>query len=285
VPEIPFVETLVANLRPRVVGRTIRAAHLRSVSLLKSVDPPVTAIQGATIQDVRRRGKLALFDLSGALVMIIHPKRDGRLAIAPSTQRATKDVALILQLDGGEDLRLMELGPKKRAGLYVRRAAEVEQTEPVGGLGVEPLDATFTPEALAAMLDQARMQLKRFLGTQRYLAGIGNAYSDEILWEARLSPFAPTRSLKGEERSRLHAAIREVLQRSIAEHRAHFGDDLPMREPVDLLRVHRRAGEACPRCGTPVAAVYFSEKVTYYCPGCQTGGKVYADRRLSRLLK
>src|SRR3972149_4467219 len=130
-----------------------------------------------------RRGKLALFDLSGALVMIIHPKRDGRLAIAPSTRRATKDVALILQLDGGEDLRLMELGPKKRAGLYVRRAGGGEQTEPVGGLGVEPLDATFTPEALAAMLDQARMQLKRFLGTQRYLAGIGNAYSDEILWE------------------------------------------------------------------------------------------------------
>src|SRR3990172_8622311 len=105
-------------------GRAPRAAPLRSVSLLKSVDPPVTAIQGAMIQDVRRRGKLALFGLSGALVMIIHPKRDGRLAIAPSTQRATKDVALILQLDGGEDLRLMELGPKKRAGLYVRRAAE-----------------------------------------------------------------------------------------------------------------------------------------------------------------
>src|SRR3972149_1513258 len=197
---------------------------------------------GGAIQDVRRRGNPALFALSGALVMIIHPKRDGRLAIAPSTRRATKDVALILQLDGGEDLRLMELGPKKRAGLYVRRAEEVEQPEPVGGLGVEPLDATFTPEALAAMLDQARMQLKRFLGTQRYLAGIGNAYSDEILWEARLSPFAPTRSLKGEERWRLHAAIREGLQRSIAGQRAPFGAALPMREPVDLLRVHRRGG-------------------------------------------
>ncbi len=284
-PEIPFVETLVANLRPRVVRRTIRAVHLRSVSLLKSVDPPVSGLQGATIQGVRRRGKLVLCDLSGALVMIIHLKRDGRLAVVPSKQHATKDVALILQLDGGEDLRLIELGPKKRAGLYVRRAEEVEQTEPVGGLGGEPLEAAFTPAAFAAMLGQAKMQLKRFLGTQRYLAGIGNAYGDEILWEARLSPFAPTQSLKAEERSRLYAAIRDVLPRSIAEHRAHFGDDLPMREPVDLLRVHRRAGAACPRCGTPVAAVYFSEKETYYCPGCQTGGKVYADRRLSRLLK
>lgn len=284
-PEIPFVETLVANLRPRVGDRTIRGVHLRSVSLLKSVDPPVGAVLGATIEGVRRRGKLILFDLSGALVLLFHLMRDGRLTVVSSRQRATKDVAMILQLDGGEDLRLVELGPKKRAGVYVRRAAEVAQTEPAGGLGTEPLDPAFTSDALAAMLDAAKMQVKRFLGTQRYLAGIGNAYGDEILWEARLSPFAPTQNVKLEERARLHAAIRTVLERSIDEHRAHFGDDLPMREPVDLLRVHRRAGEPCSRCGTPVAAVYFSEKETYYCPGCQTGGKVYADRRLSRLLK
>ncbi len=284
-PEIPFVETLVVNLRPRVVGRTIRGVHLRSVSLLKSVDPPITVVQGATIQDVRRRGKLVLFDLSGALVMIIHLKRDGRLQVVPAKQRATKDVALMLRLEDGDELRLIESGPKKRAGLYLRRAAEVEQSEPIGGLGLEPLDAGFTPKALHAQLDQAKMQLKRFLGTQRYLAGIGNAFSDEILWEARLSPFAATPSLKGGERARLYVAIREVLRRSIAEHQEHFGRDLPMREPVDLLRVHRRAGEACPRCGTAVAAVYFSEKEAYYCPGCQTGGKRYADRRLSRLLR
>ncbi len=284
-PEIPFVETLVVNLRPRVVGRRIRGVSLRSASLLKSVDPPVGALPGTTVQGVRRRGKLLLFDLSGALIMVIHLKRDGRLQIVPAPRRATKDVALILHLDGGEDLRLIELGPKKRAGLYLRRADEVDRTEPVAGLGMEPLDDAFTREVLAALLDQARMQVKRFLGTQRYLAGIGNAYSDEVLWEARLSPFAATPSLQEEERARLHAAIRTVLRRSIEEHRVHFGSDLPMREPVDLLRVHRRAGAACPRCGTAIAAVYFSEKETYYCPGCQTGGKVYADRRLSRLLR
>jgi len=285
VPEIPFVETLVANLISRIGGRTIQAVQVRSVSLLKSVDPPVAAVPGATIEGVRRRGKLILIELSGALAMIFHLMRDGRLTVVPSRQRVTKDVALILQLEGAEDLRLVEMGPKKRAGLYVRRAVEVEQSEPVGGLGKEPLDPGFTPDVFVALLDNAKMQVKRFLGMQRYLAGIGNAYGDEILWEARLSPLTPTQNLKPEERLRLYAAIGAVLRRSIDEHRVHFGGELPMREPVALLRVHRRAGEPCPRCGTPIAAVYFSEKETYYCPVCQTGGKVYADRRLSRLLK
>lgn len=283
-PEIPFVETLVGNLAPRVAGRTIRAIQVRSPSLLKTVDPSLSAVQGETIRSVRRRGKLLLFDLTGSLVMIVHLMRDGRLTITPSRQRPTRDVALVLTLDG-EDLRLVEGGPKKRAGLYLRRTGEVEQTEPVAGLGVEPLSEDFTPEGLSAMLDQAAMQVKRFLGTQRYLAGIGNAYGDEILWEARLSPFASSQALRAEERSRLYAAIREVLARSVEEHRRHFGDALPMREPPALLRAHRRAGEPCPRCGTPIAAVYYSEKETYYCPTCQTRGKVYADRRLSRLLK
>lgn len=284
-PEIPFIETLVTNLRPRVSGQTIREVQLRSVSLLKTFDPPVAAIPGTTIEGIRRRGKLILFDLSGGVVMIVHLMRDGRLQVVPSGQRAGRDAALLLPLDGGESLRLVELGPKKRAGLYLRRRAELEHTEPLGGLGLEPLDDAFTPAALTGMLAQASKQLKRFLGMQRHLAGIGNAYGDEILWEARLSPFALTGHLTAAERSLLHTAIRGVLSRSIEEHRQHFGDELPMREPVGLLRVHRRGGEPCPRCGTAVAAVYFSERETYYCPQCQTGGKVYADRRLSRLLK
>ncbi len=275
----------MANLNPRLAGRVVRRVQLRSVSLLKSVDPPLGALPGAAIQSVRRRGKLLLFDLSNALVMIVHLMRDGRFAVVPSRQRVTRDVALVLELEGGDDLRLVEMGPKKRAGLYLRRAGEVEQTEPVGGLGMEPLDDAFTAERLGALLDEAKMQVKRFLSTQRYLAGIGNAYSDEILWAARLSPFAGTQTLKPEERTRLYAAIGDVLRRAVAEHRDHFGDSLPMREPPVLLRVHRRKGDACPRCGAPVAAVYYSERETYYCPGCQTGGKVYADRRLSRLLK
>ncbi len=284
-PEIPWLEALVAALRPRVAGRTIRAVRLHSVALLKSVHPPLAALTGATVQDVRRRGKLLLFDLSGGLVMIVHLRRDGRLQVVSSRQRVTRDVALALGLDGGEELRLVERGPKKRAALYLRRAEEAEGTEPLSALGLEPLDAAFTTAALAALLAQAKMQLKRFLTSQRYLAGIGNAWADEILWEARLSPFAPTGSLQAEEQRRLHTAIREVLRRSVEEHRARFGQVLPSREPEDLFRVHRRAGQPCPRCGARLAAVYFQERETSYCPGCQTGGKLYADRRLSRLLK
>ncbi|MGH2453316.1 MAG: Fpg/Nei family DNA glycosylase [bacterium] len=268
-----------------MAGRTVRAIQVRSPSVLKSVDPPLSSAQGETIQTIRRRGKLLLFGLSGALVLIVHLKRDGRLTITPARQRANRDVAVALTLDGGEDLRLVERGPQKRAGLWLRRAGEVEATEPAAGLGLEPLSEEFTPQAFSRMLDLAGMQLKRFLGTQRYLAGVGNAYGDEILWEARLSPFTASAALDGGERSRLYGAIRGVLTRAVREHRAHFGDDIPMREPPALLRVHRKAAEPCPRCGTPVAAVYYSERETYYCPTCQTRGKVYADRRLSRLLK
>jgi formamidopyrimidine-DNA glycosylase len=284
-PEIPFIETLIANLAPRVTGRTVRAIQVRSPSVLKSVDPPLSTARGESMETLRRRGKLLLFGLTGSLVLIVHLKRDGRLTLTPSRQRPTRDVAVGLALDDEMDLRLIEIGPKKRAGLWLRRAGEVEATEPVAGLGVEPLSEAFTLEALSTMLDQAGMQLKRFLDTQRYLAGVGNAYGDEILWEARLSPFAGAQTLGRQERARLFEAIREVLVRSVQEHRQHFGDDLPMREPPALLRVHRKAGQPCPRCGTQVAAVYYSERETSYCPTCQTRGKVYADRRLSRLLR
>ncbi|MBI4280149.1 MAG: Fpg/Nei family DNA glycosylase [Armatimonadetes bacterium] len=284
-PEIPFVQTLVDNLLPHVRGRVIRGIQLRSPSLLKTVEPPLGVIVGVGVQNVRRRGKLVLLDLSNDLAIVLHLMRDGRLQLVPASRRSGKDVALALRFDAGPDLRLVELGPKKRTALYVRRAAEAERTEPVAGLGQEPLDAAFTLPALEAMLGDARTQLKRFLELQRYVAGIGNAYSDEILWEARLSPFAPSQSLSPEERVRLHAAIGHVLARAVEEHGAHFAGALPMKEPLDLLRIHRHAKEPCPRCGTPIAVVHYSEKETYYCPTCQTGGRVYADRRLSRLLR
>lgn len=284
-PEIPFVETVLGALAPRLRGRRVLGVTVLSPSVLKSVDPPLGAVSGSVIESVSRRGKLLLFDLSPELMLIVHLKRDGRLALAPARQRPTRDVALMLRLDADEDLRLLEIGPKKRAGVYLRRAGEVDSTEPLAGLGRDALRDPAPPEQLGEMLKRARMHLKRFLGTQRYLAGIGNAFSDEILWEARLSPFLASDRVRPPEIVRLAAAIPEVLGRAVAEHRAHFGDRVPMREPVALLRVHRRGGDPCPRCGTPIAAVHYADRETYYCPNCQTGGKVYADRRLSRLLK
>lgn len=284
-PEIPFIETLVANLAPQVVGQRIRTVQVHSPSVLKTYDPPVSALAGKDVAAVSRRGKLIKFDVSGGLVAVFHLMRDGRFTVSPAARRRTRDVAFALQFDGGQELRLVEAGPKKRAALYVLRAEEASAVEPLGQLGIDPLDVSFTLPVLSAMLDREQAHLKRFLGLQRYIAGIGNAYSDEILWEARLSPFVAASKLNPEERARLYDAIQDVLRRAIEEHRAHFGDRLPMQEPPALLRVHRHAGEPCPRCGSALAAVYYSERETYYCPTCQTEGRVYADRRLSRLLK
>jgi len=287
-PELPFVQVLVETLRAQVVGRPVTGVAVLAPSLLKTVEPPlgsVAAVPPRRLAAARRRGKLLLLDLSGGLTLILHLKRDGRLLLAPSARRPARDVALVLRLDGGEEVRLVEPGPKKRAGLWVRPTAEAERLEPVAALGVEPLEAAFTPDVLNALLDRARTQAKRFLTTQAFLAGIGNAYADEILWEARCSPFAATATLDGAARRRLYGAVRTVLDRAVEAHRRRFAGTWPQREPLDLLRVHRHAREPCPRCGTLLAAVYYAEHETTYCPTCQTGGKVYADRRLSRLLR
>ena len=285
-PELPFVEALVENLRPLAEGRTIEDVIVRSVYVLKTFDPPATDIKGRRIAAIHRRGKLLVFDLTGGLVMIIHLRRNGRLQVVPRGKgRTARDLAITFALDGGMDLRMIEMGPKKAASLWLFPAGQETKTEPLAGLGLEPLSPEFTREALAGMLGGERTHLKRFLGLQRHIVGIGNAFSDEILWEARLSPQAMTTSLDGDEVARLHGAIRRVLEEAVASHRREFAGSLPMREPVHLLRVHRHGKEPCPRCATPIAVIYYENRETYYCPTCQAGGKVYADRRRSRLLR
>ncbi len=282
-PELPFIAVLVENLGRRVVGRSITTVRMKSPSILKTYDPPIAAAEGRQIHAVRRLGKLILLDLSGDLLMAVHLMRHGRLQVVPAHQRSTKDLALVLGLDDGQDIRVIELGPKKQAAVYLLRSGEEAAGPPLAGLGVDPFADTFSPDDLRHMLESEKGQVKRFLTVQRHLAGIGNAFSDEILWEARLSPFAPAARLSEDEVARLHHAIREVLARALQEHREYFGEALPMSEPPALLRVHRNGGEACRRCGTRIEVVYFADRETYYCPMCQTGGKVYADRRLSRL--
>ena len=283
-PELPFIEVLAGNLKGQIRGRTITAVRVKSPSVLKTYDPPVGAVVGRAIDTVRRVGKLVVFTL-GDLAIVTHLMRNGRLQVVPSRQGQNKDVAFVLSLDDGRDVRLYEIGPKKRAAAYVVRSSALLSVEPLGDLGIDPLSEEFTATVLADMLARDTGQVKRFLTLQRYITSIGNTFSDEILWEARLSPFAPAHRLSDGEVARLFAAIKETLSRALGEHRTHFGDTLPVKEPLELLRVHRHGGEPCPRCGTPIAVVHFAERETYYCPRCQTGGKVYADRRLSRLLK
>ncbi len=281
-PELPFITVLVENLGRRLVGRRITKISVRSPSILKTYDPPLDAVVGHTIVAVQRRGKVILLGLDGALWIAIHLMRHGRIQLGPQ-RRATKDLALAIELDDGQQIRCLELGPKKQAALYLVRESNLAQCPPLVGLGIDPLDPGLTPQRLSEMLQPERGQLKRFLTLQWHLAGIGNAFSDEILWQARLSPFAPAASLSDDEVTRLHEAIRTVMVQALHEHRAHFGENLPMEEPPVLLRVHRNGGKPCPRCGTPVEVVYFADRETYYCPTCQTSGKVYADRRFSKL--
>lgn len=283
-PELPFIQVLTENLEQQIRGKTIGRIRVKSPSVLKTYDPSLEAVVGRAVNAVGRVGKLLSFDL-GDLAMVMHLMRNGRVQIVPSRQGQNKAVALVLSLDDGRDVRLYEIGPKKRAAVYMLRAADLMEQEPLGGLGVDPLSGEFTRARLAEMLSQETAQLKRFLTLQRYVTGIGNTYSDEILWEAELSPFVAANRLKEVEIARLYTAIRSTLSRALTEHRNHFGDTLPVKEPLELLRIHRHGGEPCPRCGTPIAVVHFAERETYYCPKCQTAGKVYADRRLSRLLK
>jgi formamidopyrimidine-DNA glycosylase len=285
-PELPFVTVLIENLRSRVEGRTIEDVIVRSVYALKTAEPPITALQGRAIVNVRRRGKLLVFDLTGGLVMVMHLRRNGRLEVLPRGKaRTAKDLAITLVLDGGVDLRLIEIGPKKAASVWVYPAGRESGGEALAGLGIEPLSEEFTPGTLAGMLRAERMHVKRFLTFQRFVVGIGNAFSDEILWEARLSPQAATASLTDDQVAELHRAIRQILEDAVVSHRKEFAGVLPMREPLHLLRVHRHGGEPCPRCGTPIAVIYYEDRETYYCPTCQAGGKVYADRRRSRLFR
>ncbi len=289
-PELPFLSILAENLLAQVQGRTIEDVLVRSASVLKTFDPPISALRGAAITGVRRRGKFLLVDLRPPLVLVMHLMRNGRLRLIPrpaasgGPRRAGRDLALVLALGGGTDLQMIEMGPKKAASVWLCRPGE-EAAGPMAGLGLEPLSPAFTPEALGGMLRQERMRLKPFLLTQRYLAGIGNAYADEILWEARLSPQVLTTALTHGEAVQLHGAIVATLDGAVRGHRAVLAGALPMREPVDLLRVHRHGKEPCPRCGTPIAVIYYEDRETYYCPECQAGGKVYADRRRSRLLR
>ena len=285
-PELPFVTVLIENLRPLVEGRVIEDVIVRSVYVLKTADPPITSLTGRRIMSIHRRGKLLVFHLSDGLVMVMHLRRNGRLQVLPRGKaRTAKDLAITFELGGGNDLRLIEIGPKKAASVWVVPAEQEAGGEALAGLGIEPLSAAFTRDALAALFREARMHLKRFLTLQRYLVGIGNAFSDEILWAARLSPQTMTDALTDEQVARLHQAIGEVLEEAIAAHRKEFIGTLPMREPAHLLRVHRHGKEPCPRCGTPIAVIYYEDRETYYCPTCQAGGRVYADRRRSRLFK
>ena len=281
-PELPEVEITARRLNSALAGATIESALAPGMVTMKTFDPPLSALAGRTIGRVRRIGKMPVVE-AGDLSLLVHLMSAGRLQLwdkhASLRDRASR---LSIRVDGGRELRLREFGTQQRAWGKLLPTDAVERDEAVATLGPEAWPS-LDPVRFAELVSVPR-HLHPLLRDQRVIAGIGRSWVDEILWEARLSPFQQGSELDGEAIDRLRVAIEEVLGGALEHYERVIGDTDPDKLPMPL-QVHRREGEPCPRCGTTLAGVHFKDYVMTYCPEEQTGGKVYKDRRLSRLLK
>ena len=281
-PELPEVEITARRLNSALAGATIESALAPGMVTMKTFDPPLSALAGRTISRVRRIGKMPVVE-AGDLSLLVHLMSAGRLQLwdkhASLRDRASR---LSIRVDEGRELRLREFGTQQRAWGKLLPTDAVERDEAVATLGPEAWPS-LDPVRFAELVSVPR-HLHPLLRDQRVIAGIGRSWVDEILWEARLSPFRQGSELDGEAIDRLRVAIEEVLGGALEHYERVIGDTVPDKLPMPL-QVHRREGEPCPRCGTTLAGVHFKDYVMTYCPEEQTGGKVYKDRRLSRLLK
>jgi len=293
VPELPEVESLAADLRERAVGRVIDRADIAEFSVLKTYDPALTALHGTSIKDVGRQGKF--LDLTASqedtaaepLHLITHLARGGwlrwREEIPPQPTRPGKGpLAFRLRFADGAGFDLTEAGTRKRLAVYLVR--DPMDVPGIASLGPDPLAPEFTAEVLGGLLAGRRTQIKGVLRDQKIIAGIGNAYSDEVLHAAKMSPFRLASSLSAEDVAALYDVIITTLRSAIERSSGLAASELKKEKKAGLA-VHGRAGEQCPVCGDTIREVSFADSALQYCPTCQTGGKPLADRRLSRLLK
>ncbi|MFH9942962.1 Fpg/Nei family DNA glycosylase [Streptomyces murinus] len=286
-PELPEVEALTDFLTEHLVGPRVARVLPVAVSVLKTYDPPVTALEGARVTEVRRHGKFLDLVADSGLHLVTHLARAGwlqwrdRLPDGPP-KPGKGPLALRVALETGEGFDLTEAGTQKRLAVYVVR--DPAQVPGIARLGPDPLAADFDEARFAALLTGERRQLKGALRDQSLIAGVGNAYSDEILHAAKMSPFKLAASLTPEETHHLYDALRGTLTEAVERSRGMAAGRLKS-EKKSGLRVHGRTGEPCPVCGDTIREVSFSDSSLQYCPTCQTGGKLLADRRLSRLLK
>ncbi|MFE2297440.1 Fpg/Nei family DNA glycosylase [Streptomyces sp. NPDC059445] len=285
-PELPEVEALKDFLAEHLVGRRIVRVLPVAVSVLKTYDPPVSALEGREVTAVRRFGKFLDIGTDGPH-LVTHLARAGWLhwkdTLPDGPPRPGKGpLALRVALETGEGFDLTEAGTQKRLAVYVTE--HPEQLPGVARLGPDPLAGDFDEERFAGLLQGERRRLKGALRDQSLIAGVGNAYSDEILHAARMSPFKIASSLTPEETARLYEALRDTLTDAVERSHGLAAGRLKS-EKKSGLRVHGRTGEPCPVCGDTIREVSFSDSSLQYCPTCQTGGKPLADRRMSRLLK
>jgi formamidopyrimidine-DNA glycosylase len=288
VPELPEVEGLALDLSARLADRAIARVDVAAFSALKTFDPPLSALTGTLVDGVTRHGKFLDIDASG-LHLVLHLSRAGwvrwrdEVPALPPKPSNKSPLALRVVLDDGSGLDITEAGTRKSLAAYVVR--DPREVPGIASLGPDPLDDAFTVEVLQGILDEAgRAQIKGVLRHQGTIAGIGNAYSDELLHAARMSPFKPASSLTEEEVQTLYDAIRTVLGDAVERSRGLHAADLKG-EKKSHLAVHGRTGQPCPVCGDVVREVSFADSSLQYCPTCQTGGKPLADRRMSKLLR
>ena len=285
-PELPEVEALAAFLGERLHGRVVARVDVAGIAALKTYDPPVTSLGGLAITAVGRHGKFLDIDVDG-LHLVVHLSRAGwvrwrdELPTAPLRPGGKGPIVMRVHLDDGSGLDFTEAGTKKRLAVYVVR--DPSEVPGIARLGPDPL--TLTRDQLDEILDDhARTQIKGLLRDQSVIAGIGNAYSDDILHAAKLSPFKPAKSLSGSEIATLHQCIHDVLTDAVTRSEGLGAADLKAEKKLGM-RVHGRTGQPCPVCGDTVREVSFADSSLQYCPTCQTDGKPLADRRLSKLLK
>jgi formamidopyrimidine-DNA glycosylase len=295
VPELPEVEALALDLKGRLTDRAIVKVHVAAFSALKTFDPPLSALEGTLVEDVTRHGKFLDIHTSAGLHLVLHLARAGwvrwrdevpTLPPKPSN-KSPLAVRVVLDPPDGTDtpsgLDITEAGTKKSLAMYVVRSPG--DVPGIASLGPDPLVDEFTPQRLREILErEGRKQLKGVLRHQGTIAGIGNAYSDELLHAARMSPYKPANSLTDDELATLYAAIRDVLGDAVDRSRGLAASELKG-EKKSHLAVHGQTGKPCPVCGDTVREVSFADSSLQYCATCQTGGRPLADRRMSRLLK
>jgi formamidopyrimidine-DNA glycosylase len=280
-PELPEVEITARLIGAAVAGARVESALAPGINALKTFDPPLDALVGATLTGIGRRGKLFLIETDAGATVLIHLMSAGRLQLFDArASLRDKTSRLLLRLEDGRELRLREFGTRQRAWVKLLRPDGLANEETLADMGPE---AWPDPPPFGPLLDQAR-PLYAVLRDQHVIAGIGRSWVDEILWEARLSPFRRGSDLDADEAEALRAATVRRLGEAIAHYETVLALPLPDKLPLPL-RVHRHNGEPCPRCGDQIEAVFYEDYVMCYCPTDQTDGKLLKDRRLSRLLK
>jgi formamidopyrimidine-DNA glycosylase len=282
-PELPDIAAYISALEPRIIGQPLKRVRLASAFLLRTAEPPITDVEGRVVRELRRIGKRIAIGVEGDLWLVLHLMIAGRLHWRPPDARLSGRQSLAAFDFPNGSLVLTEAGTKRRASLHVLAGEEGLRSIDPGGIDIFASDLA----SFRAALTEENRTLKRALTDPRLVSGIGNAYSDEILHAARLSPVTLTHKLDDDEWARLFAATRDTLHLWIERLRAEAGDGFP--EKVTAFRkdmaVHGRYGQRCPRCGEKIQRIRYADNETNYCARCQTGGRVLADRSLSRLLR